>query len=74
MDKNKMLSNPQETIKVIQENGFTFHKKYGQNFLIDSHVIDKIISVADLDKNSRVLEIGPGIGTLTQYLAEAAGK
>ncbi len=74
MDKNKMLSNPQETIKVIQENGFTFHKKYGQNFLIDSHVIDKIISVADLDKNSRVLEIGPGIGTLTQYLAEAAGE
>ncbi|SEP62873.1 16S rRNA (adenine1518-N6/adenine1519-N6)-dimethyltransferase [Lachnospiraceae bacterium NE2001] len=74
MDKNKMLSNPQETIKVIQENGFTFHKKYGQNFLIDSHVIDKIISVADLDKNSRVLEIGPGIGTLTQYLAEEAGE
>lgn len=74
MDKNKMLSNPQETIKVIQENGFTFHKKYGQNFLIDSHVIDKIISVADLDKNSRALEIGPGIGTLTQYLAEAAGE
>ena len=74
MDKNKMLSNPQETIKVIQENGFTFHKKYGQNFLIDSHVIDKIISVADLDKNSRVLEIGPGIGTLTQYLAEVAGE
>lgn len=74
MDKNKMLSNPQETIKVIQENGFTFHKKYGQNFLIDSHVIDKIISVADLDKNSRVLEIGPGIGTLTQYLAEASGE
>ncbi len=74
MDKNKMLSNPQETIKVIQENGFTFHKKYGQNFLIDSHVIDKIISVADLDKNSRVLEIGPGIGTLTQYLAETAGE
>ena len=74
MDKNKLLSNPQETIKVIQENGFTFHKKYGQNFLIDSHVIDKIISVADLDKNSRVLEIGPGIGTLTQYLAEAAGE
>ena len=74
MDKNKMLSNPQETIKVIQENGFTFHKKYGQNSLIDSHVIDKIISVADLDKNSRVLEIGPGIGTLTQYLAEAAGE
>lgn len=67
-----MLSNPQETIKVIQENNFTFHKKYGQNFLIDSHVIDKIIAAAEIDKDTKVLEIGPGIGTLTQYLAEAA--
>lgn len=67
-----MLSNPQETIKVIQENNFTFHKKYGQNFLIDSHVIDKIIAAAEINKDTKVLEIGPGIGTLTQYLAEAA--
>ena len=67
-----MLSNPQETIKVIQENNFTFHKKYGQNFLIDSHVINKIIAAAEIDKSTKVLEIGPGIGTLTQYLAEAA--
>ena len=67
-----MLSNPQETIKVIQENNFTFHKKYGQNFLIDSHVIDKIIAAAEINKYTKVLEIGPGIGTLTQYLAEAA--
>ena len=67
-----MLSNPQETIKVIQENNFTFHKKYGQNFLIDSHVINKIIAAAEINKDTKVLEIGPGIGTLTQYLAEAA--
>ncbi len=72
MDKEKMLSNPQETIRVIKENNFTFRKNYGQNFLIDSHVIDKIIAAAEIDKTTKVLEIGPGIGTLTQYLAEAA--
>jgi len=72
MDKEKMLSNPQETIRVIKENNFTFRKNYGQNFLIDSHVIDKIIAAAEIDKSTKVLEIGPGIGTLTQYLAEAA--
>lgn len=74
MEKEKMLSNPQETIRVIKENNFTFRKSYGQNFLIDSHVIDKIIAAAGIDKDTEVLEIGPGIGTLTQYLAEAAGK
>ena len=74
MEKDKMLSNPQETIRVIKENNFTFRKSYGQNFLIDSHVIDKIIAAAGIDKNTEVLEIGPGIGTLTQYLAEAAGN
>lgn len=73
MDKEKMLSNPKETIRVIQENGFTFRKNYGQNFLIDSHVIEKIIAAAEIDKDTNVLEIGPGIGTLTQYLAESAG-
>ena len=72
MDKEKMLSNPQETIRVIKENNFTFRKNYGQNFLIDSHVINKIIAAAEIDKSTKVLEIGPGIGTLTQYLAEAA--
>ncbi|MCR5104222.1 MAG: 16S rRNA (adenine(1518)-N(6)/adenine(1519)-N(6))-dimethyltransferase RsmA [Eubacterium sp.] len=72
MEKEKMLSNPQETIRVIKENNFTFRKSYGQNFLIDSHVIDKIIAAAGIDKDTEVLEIGPGIGTLTQYLAEAA--
>lgn len=73
MEKEKMLSNPQETIRVIKENNFTFRKNYGQNFLIDSHVIEKIIDAAEIDKSSEVLEIGPGIGTLTQYLAENAG-
>lgn len=72
MEREKMLSNPKETIRVIQENNFTFRKKFGQNFLIDSHVIEKIIEAAEIDENTEVLEIGPGIGTLTQYLAEAA--
>lgn len=72
MDKEKMLSNPKETIRVIQENNFTFRKSYGQNFLIDSHVLDKIVSAAEIDSETDVLEIGPGIGTLTQYLAESA--
>lgn len=67
-----MLSDPKETIRVIQENNFTFRKNYGQNFLIDSHVINKIIAAAEIDKDTEVLEIGPGIGTLTQYLAEVA--
>ena len=74
MGSKEKLSNPKETIRVIQENNFTFHKNYGQNFLIDSHVIDKIIAAADISKDDEVLEIGPGIGTLTQYLAEAAGN
>ncbi len=66
------LSNPQKTIEVIQKYGFDFQKKFGQNFLIDSHVLDKIIASADITKDDFVLEIGPGIGTMTQYLAEAA--
>lgn len=66
------LSNPQKTIEVIQKYGFDFQKKFGQNFLIDPHVLDKIISAANITKDDFVLEIGPGIGTMTQYLAEAA--
>jgi 16S rRNA (adenine1518-N6/adenine1519-N6)-dimethyltransferase len=66
------LSNPQKTIEVIQRHGFDFQKKFGQNFLIDSHVLDKIIAAAGITKDDFVLEIGPGIGTLTQYLAESA--
>ncbi len=68
------LGNPQNTIEVLQKYNFNFQKKFGQNFLIDTHVLDKIISAAEITKEDMVLEIGPGIGTMTQYLAEAAGK
>lgn len=66
------LSNPQKTIETIKKYGFNFQKKFGQNFLIDDHVISKIIHGAEVTKEDFVLEIGPGIGTMTQYLAEAA--
>ena len=72
MDKMEKLSNPQKTIEVLQKYNFTFQKKFGQNFLIDPHVLYKIIAAAEITKDDFVLEIGPGIGTLTQYLAEAA--
>ncbi len=68
------LSNPQKTIEIIQNNDFTFRKKFGQNFLIDAHVLDKILAAADIAKDDFVLEIGPGIGTLTQPLAQAAAQ
>lgn len=68
------LSNPQVTIETIQKYGFDFQKKYGQNFLIDGRVLDKIIDAAEIGAEDCVLEIGPGIGTMTQYLAERAGK
>ena len=68
------LSNPQVTIEIIKKYNFAFQKRFGQNFLIDGHVIDKIINAAEITKEDTVLEIGPGIGTMTQYLAEAAGK
>ena len=66
------LSNPQNTIQVIQKHGFAFQKKFGHNFLIDAHVLDKIIAAAGVTADDMVLEIGPGIGTMTQYLAERA--
>ena len=66
------LSNPQNTIQVIQKHGFAFQKKFGQNFLIDAHVLDKIIAAAGVTADDMVLEIGPGIGTTPQYLAERA--
>lgn len=72
--KEPTLGNPQNTIAVLQKYNFTFQKKYGQNFLIDTHVLDKIIRSAEITKEDMVLEIGPGIGTMTQYLACAAGK
>ena len=67
------LGNPQRTIEIIKKYEFTFQKKFGQNFLIDTHVLDKIIASAGVTKDDCVLEIGPGIGTMTQYLAENAG-
>lgn len=67
-----ILGNPKNTIEIIQKYEFAFQKKFGQNFLIDTHVLDKIISAAGVTKDDMVLEIGPGIGTMTQYLAEAA--
>ncbi len=68
------LSNPQVTIQTIKKYEFAFQKKFGQNFLIDDHVITKIINAAEITKDDLVLEIGPGIGTMTQYLAESARK
>lgn len=66
------LGNPKNTIAVLQKYNFNFEKKFGQNFLIDTHVLKKIIGAAGVTKDDFVLEIGPGIGTMTQYLAEAA--
>ena len=68
------LGNPKETIAVLQKYGFNFQKKFGQNFLIDTHVLNKIVDAAGVTKDDMVLEIGPGIGTLTQYLCESARK
>ena len=68
------LGNPKQTIAVIQKYGFSFQKRYGQNFLIDGHVLDKIIAAAGVTKEDVVLEIGPGIGTMTQRLSQAAAR
>lgn len=70
---NKLV-NPQKTIETIQKYQFAFQKRFGQNFLIDSHVLDKIVNAAGITQDDCVLEIGPGIGTMTQYLAESAGQ
>lgn len=66
------LGNPTNTIEVLKKYQFNFQKRYGQNFLIDSHILEKIIEAAEVTKDDCVLEIGPGIGTMTQYLAEHA--
>ena len=66
------LGDPKRTIEVLQKYNFAFQKRFGQNFLIDTHVLEKIIASAEITKDDFVLEIGPGIGTMTQYLAEAA--
>lgn len=67
------LGIPSNTIAVLQKYNFNFQKKFGQNFLIDTHVLEKIIGAANIMKEDCVVEIGPGIGTMTQYLAESAG-
>lgn len=68
------LGIPQNTIEILQKYNFNFQKKFGQNFLIDTSVLDRIIAAAEITKEDCVLEIGPGIGTMTQYLAESAGE
>lgn len=67
------LGIPQNTISILQKYQFVFQKKYGQNFLVDTHVLEKIMDAAAITKEDCVVEIGPGIGTMTQYLAERAG-
>lgn len=68
------LGIPQNTIEILQKYHFNFQKKYGQNFLIDTTVLERIIDAAHITDQDMVLEIGPGIGTMTQYLAERAGR
>ncbi len=68
------LGIPKNTIEILQKYNFVFQKKYGQNFLIDTHVLEKIISSAGITKDDMILEVGPGIGTMTQYLCENARK
>lgn len=68
------LGIPQNTIAVLQKHHFSIQKKYGQNFLIDPKVLERIISAAEITKEDCVLEIGPGLGTMTQRLAEHARR
>lgn len=66
------LGNPTETIEILKKYHFNFQKRFGQNFLIDSNILEKIVEAAEITQDDCVLEIGPGIGTMTQYLAESA--
>ena len=66
------LGNPKNTIEVLQKYNFNFQKKFGQNFLIDTGILEEIIDSAGITKDDMILEIGPGIGTMTQYLCESA--
>lgn len=68
------LGTPRNTIEILQKYNFNFQKKFGQNFLVDANVLERIIAAAEITKGDCVLEIGPGIGTMTQYLAESAGE
>lgn len=68
------LGTPSATAEIIKQHQFVFQKKYGQNFLVDANILEKIIRLSEVTKEDCVIEIGPGIGTMTQYLAESAGK
>ncbi len=68
------LGNPGNTIEALRKYNFNFQKRFGQNFLIDANILEKIIRSAEVRKDDFVLEIGPGIGTMTQYLCESAGR
>lgn len=68
------ISNPKNTVDIIKKYNFTLSKKYGQNFLIDSNILDMIVAAADIKEDDTVLEIGPGLGSLTQRLASKAKK
>ncbi len=68
------IANASKTIELIKKHDFTFQKRYGQNFLIDDHVLNRIMDAADITREDHVIEIGPGIGSMTQYLCERAGK
>lgn len=70
----KILANPSATMEILDKFGFSFKKKYGQNFLIDENTVRKIVKLSGVTKCDTVLEIGPGIGTMTQILSEEAGK
>ena len=74
MSKEAYLGNPSRTAEVLSKFGISAQKRYGQNFLIDSNILEKIVRSAGITKDDTVLEIGPGIGTLTQHIALAAGK
>ena len=69
-----VLGNPKNTIEILQKYNFNFQKKFGQNFLINTGVLEDIIDAAEVTDEDMVLEIGPGIGTMTQYLCENAGQ
>ena len=68
------LGTPTETKKILEQYQFAFQKRFGQNFLVDTNILEGIVETAEITKDDLVLEIGPGIGTMTQYLCEAAGK
>jgi 16S rRNA (adenine1518-N6/adenine1519-N6)-dimethyltransferase len=74
LKKEPWLTKPQKTKEILQKYGFRFQKKFGQNFLLDSRVLDRIVAAADLSGADLAIEIGPGIGTLTQYLCYSAGR